>query len=117
MKKSIYRGTYRLVSWLSDKTGGAPFLVRWKVALAVVVLGISTSSLVGCEPGGGEVTCYEPVPPEVMCYDPVAPPEDENGNGEEGTGENGEGRTGGGGEEEEGVMCYAPVAPPEEGQQ
>jgi hypothetical protein len=118
MKKSVYRGAYNVVSWLSDRTGGASFLVRWKLALGVVILGLSTSSLVGCEPP--METCYVSPPEEAMtCYDPVVPPgnEEENGNGEEeGTGGNEEGTGQETGGEDDGVLCYAPVAPPEEEQ-
>lgn len=77
MKKSICTLAYKAVSGLSNLTGGASLLVKCKVALAAVVLGLSAASTTGC----GETSCYEPV---ATCYDPVAEyPEDDPQDGTE----------------------------------
>lgn len=83
MKQSLYRSAYRVVSWFSDKTGGWSFLVRWKVALAALVIGVSATTFTSCKPTCYEqVTCYDPVP---TCYiTPEEPcPEDGDGGKEE----------------------------------
>lgn len=66
MKKFFYKTAYRIVSWLTDLSGGKSFLIKWKTALAVVVIGFSTTAFTGCKPTS---TCYEPAVP--TCYDPV----------------------------------------------
>ncbi len=68
IKQAFYRLAYRAASRLSDISGGKALFVRWKVALAAVLLGFTAVSLTGCP---GETTCYEPVEP--TCYAPVAP--------------------------------------------
>ncbi len=62
MKKTLYKGAYKAVSALSDLTGGAPVVARWKVAIAAVVLSLSAGAMSGCKPG------------EVMCYATEEPP-------------------------------------------
>ncbi len=69
IKEFFYRIAYRIASRLSDISGGARFFVRWKVALAAVILGFSAVSLTGCP----RTTCYDAPAPEPTCYDPVAP--------------------------------------------
>jgi hypothetical protein len=99
MKKSLYKGAYRMVSVLSDITGGATPVTRWKVALGVAVLGLSAGAMTGCKP-------------VVTCYDPVIPPGEEETDAGRSTGQNPETE----GENDPGVMCYDPAMPPEEGQ-
>ena len=62
MKKHLTKFTYRIVSWLSDRSGGWSLFVNWKIALAAIMIGFSTGTLTSC--------CYAPVPEdeEVMCY-------------------------------------------------
>ena len=64
---AVYRFAYGAVSRLSNLTGGAALFVRWKVALAAVIISFSASSLTGCGPW---TTCYEPAE-EPTCYDPA----------------------------------------------
>ncbi len=71
MKQTFYRFVYRIVSRLSDITGGASVFVRWKVTLAAIILGCTAVSLTNCRPHTG---CYDQVAPPT-CYDPVAPEE------------------------------------------
>ncbi len=67
MKQSFYRFFYRLASRLSDITGGARPFVRWKVALAAVIIGFTSLS---CRPWNDtQTTCYDRAEP--TCYDPV----------------------------------------------
>ncbi len=113
MKKSLYTAAYKVASALSNLTGGATPVARWKVALGIAVLGLSAGAMTGCEL---HTECYAPVPPpDVMCYDPAVPPEtdpgqDDNGNGDDQGDGQGQGQTQGG---DDGVMCYAPALPPE----
>ncbi len=67
IKQAFYRFAYRIISRLSDITGGARLFVKWKVALAAVIIGFTATTLTGCE-----ISCYAPAEP--TCYDP-APPE------------------------------------------
>ena len=81
MKKYLSGIAYRLVSSLSDVSGGRPIFVRWKVALAAIVIGLSTTSLSSCRPFA---TCYKPAEPyeETLCYaivDEFEEGEDSNG--------------------------------------
>ncbi len=68
LKQAFYRFAYRLASRLSDITGGARLFVRWKVALAAIIIGFSATAL-SCRPPW--VSCYETAEP--TCYAPVAP--------------------------------------------
>ncbi len=102
MKKTLYKGAYKIVSGLSDLTGGASAVAKLKVALGMAILGMSAGMLTGCQP---HTTCYDPVP-ELMCYDPVAPqPKPETGT---------EPGTGGVTADNPDLLCYAPALPPDQ---
>lgn len=77
MKKYLYKSAYRVVSWLTDLSGGKSLLLKWKTALAVMVIGLSATATTGCKP-----TCYAPP----MCYDPAVEevaPQDNDAPGED----------------------------------
>ena len=57
MKTKIIKSSFRLFSFLAEKTGGWRIFVQPKLWLGVMLLGTATS-------------CIE-LPPEPMCYDPA----------------------------------------------
>ncbi len=97
MKKTVYKGAYRVVSALSDLTGGASPVTKWKVALGVVIMGLSTGVMTGCEP-------------QTTCYDPAIPPGEEGTDTRQEPGQN----PGTGQGDDPDVMCYAPALPPDD---
>lgn len=61
MKIKSYRTLYRIFSFLSDKTNGASLFVKYKLALGIILVGLTT---VSCDK-------EEEEDPPLMCYDPV----------------------------------------------
>lgn len=76
MRKKFYHGLFRIFSYLSDKTNGAPFLVRYKLILGTLIISLASScsgdkaKLVGKKTIEREpidtmqITCYEAVAPD-----------------------------------------------------
>ncbi len=66
MKVKSYRALYHIFSYLSDKTNGASLFVKYKLALGIVLVGLTT------------VSCSkeEEEEPTLMCYDPVTVPQE-----------------------------------------
>ena len=66
MKAKLYHTFYSLFSYLSDKTNGASLFVKYKLALGIVLVGLTT------------VSCSkeEEEEPTLMCYDPVTIPQE-----------------------------------------
>jgi len=56
MKIRSYRTLYRFFSFLSDKTNGASFFVKYKLALGALLIGLTT------------VSCDKEEEPEISCY-------------------------------------------------
>lgn len=82
MKQAFYRFAYRIASRLSDITGGAALFVKWKVAIAAVIISLSGTAITSCKP-----TCYDPGPtcyvPAPTCYiTPEEPCPEEGGDNE-----------------------------------
>ncbi len=101
MKKTLYKGAYRVVSALNDLTGGTSVVARWKVALGVVVLSLSAGALTGCNPNEEVVECYLTMEEDYV--DPGQNPDQgRGGEGDEGKGDDTD------------IMCYAPALPPED---
>lgn len=59
MKIKSYNFLYRIFSFMSDKTNGASFFVKYKLILGALLIGLST---VSCGDGEDE-------PEIIMCYD------------------------------------------------
>lgn len=66
MKAKFYHTFYHLFSYLSDKTNGASIFVKYKLALGIVLVGLTT---VSCSKDEEEE-------PPLMCYDPVTIPQE-----------------------------------------
>lgn len=65
MKVKSYRALYQIFSFLSDKTSGASLFVKYKLALGIVLVGLTT------------VSCSkEEEEPTLMCYDPATIPQE-----------------------------------------
>ena len=62
IKFSLFSSLYRFFSFLSDKSKGNVFFVKYKVLLGSLIIGLSAT---GC------ATRNET--PEIMCYDPAVP--------------------------------------------
>jgi hypothetical protein len=75
MKVKSYHALYRVFSFLSDKSNGASLFVKYKLALGIILVGLTT---VSCSKDEEE--------PPLMCYDPVSIPQETSVNNE-GTGE------------------------------
>lgn len=73
MKVKSYRTLYHIFSFLSDKTNGASLFVRYKLALGIILVGLTT---VSCSKDEEE-------DPPLMCYDPVSIPQEVSVNNEE----------------------------------
>lgn len=77
MKIRSYKILFRIFSYLSDKTNGARFFVKYKLLLGTLIIGLA-STVAGCKSKKAEITCYdmpadpEPIP-QIMCYEPIAP--------------------------------------------
>jgi len=74
MKLTSYRLLFRIFSFLSDKTNGASFFVRYKLLLGTLIIGIVSSY--SCKSSDKkQITCYdisiEPVQEEITCYLPA----------------------------------------------
>lgn len=61
MKIKSYRILFHFFSFLSDKTNGTPFFVKYKLLLGTIIIGLTTSS---CNKSKNTVTCYEISLPE-----------------------------------------------------
>ncbi len=66
MKIKSYRTLYHIFSFLSDKTNGASLFVKYKLALGIILVGLTT---VSCSKDEEE-------DPTLMCYDPVTVPQE-----------------------------------------
>lgn len=73
MKKRLYHSLFRVFSYLSDKTNGAPFVVKYKLIIGTLIIGLASS----CN-GGKEKTIekkeIDRKPIDTMlvtCYDAV----------------------------------------------
>lgn len=66
MKAKFYHTFYYLFSYLSDKTNGASIFVKYKLALGIILVGLTT---VSCSKDEEEE-------PPLMCYDPVIIPQE-----------------------------------------
>lgn len=100
MKKRLYRRLFRIFSYLSDKTNGAPFIVKYKLIIGTLIIGLASScngdkertvskKVIDRKPvNTTQITCYEAVapddtidnqvnqtpkfdPPTITCYDTV----------------------------------------------
>ena len=74
MKITTYRFLFRFVSFMSDKTGGLPLFVKYKLLLGTIIIGLGGSSCAGKT----RATCYDYTPidddnSQIMCYEPIAP--------------------------------------------
>jgi len=65
IKLSLFNSLFRFFSFLSDKSKGNAFFVKYKVLLGSLVLGLSVSGCTKDEPP--EIICYDTIP-EVTCY-------------------------------------------------
>ncbi len=67
---------FRLFSFLSDKTGGARFFVKYKLLLGTLIVGFIASAS-SCKPKKNDVSCYviatEPDSIYTTCYDTIPP--------------------------------------------
>lgn len=63
MKIKSYNFLYRIFSFMSDKTNGASFFVKYKLILGALLIGLSTVSC-GDEEKEPELMCYDPAPLE-----------------------------------------------------
>lgn len=75
MKKKLYHGLFHFFSYLSDKTNGAPFLVRYKLIIGTLIIGLA-SSCNGDKERLVEKKAIDREPIDTMmitCYDMVAP--------------------------------------------
>ncbi|MDU1889495.1 MAG: energy transducer TonB [Dysgonomonas sp.] len=73
MKKRSYHILFRIFSYLSDKTNGAPFFVKYKLIIGTLIIGLTATSCFKKKP---EPTCYVPLPiepEEVKGQDSVIP--------------------------------------------
>lgn len=93
MKVKSYRFLFRIFSYLSDKTNGAPLFVKYKLLLGTIIIGLTgvtgesckrvkTSYVPISEPvDTTQILCYEPVAPspednlQITCYDTIVPPQ------------------------------------------
>lgn len=78
MKITSYKILFRFLSYLSDKTNGAPLFVKYKLLLGTLIMGLVGTS--GCKSKKHDVLCYigvvEPLQEEVTCYKPAIPQND-----------------------------------------
>jgi len=77
MKINSYRFLFRLVSYLADKTNGASIIVKYKLLLGTLIIGLTSASCGRQNPQ--QPTYNEPVSPEpditqLTCYDTIIPP-------------------------------------------
>ncbi|MDU1889499.1 MAG: TonB family protein [Dysgonomonas sp.] len=75
MKIRSYKLLFRIFSYLSDKTNGAPLFVKYKLLLGTIIIGLtSMTSMTGCK-SRWVVMCYVPPaqPPveDITCYKPA----------------------------------------------
>lgn len=70
MKLKSYHILYRIFCTLSDKTGGFPLFVKYKLLLGTLILTLSAASC--AKKSTSKVTDEEEIP-QVMCYEPTAP--------------------------------------------
>ncbi|MDR2954346.1 MAG: TonB family protein [Prevotella sp.] len=72
MKLRSYKLLFRLFSFLSDKTNGASFFVKYKLLLGTVIISLVSSS--ACK-SKKEIVCYdvtiEPDVTQMTCYDTI----------------------------------------------
>jgi len=59
MKIKSYRTLYRFFSFLSDKTNGASFFVKYKLALGALLIGLTTVSCSNDEEEEMPIMCYD----------------------------------------------------------
>lgn len=71
MKLKSYNLLFRLFSFLSDKTNGAPFFVKYKLILGTLILGVVSSAKAKAQ--NNEVVLDDIDTVEIMCYEPTAP--------------------------------------------
>lgn len=77
MKRKSYNLLFRFFSFLADKTSGAPLLVKYKLLLGTLIIGIAGTSCTN--KSKTMVTCYDmSLPPDedslqITCYEPTAP--------------------------------------------
>lgn len=81
MKIRLYNDLFRILSYLSDKTNGAPFSVKYKLLLGSFIVGLTGVTGESCR---GVKTCYAAIlksiedSTQILCYDQVAPPRVDN---------------------------------------
>ncbi|MDU1889496.1 MAG: hypothetical protein E6767_02295 [Dysgonomonas sp.] len=71
MKIKSYNLLFRIFSYLSDKTNGAPFFVKYKLMIGTLIIGLTS---VSCGKAKQAVTCYDMQPVEadsvqITCYE------------------------------------------------
>ncbi|MDR1092041.1 MAG: hypothetical protein LBL79_13275 [Prevotella sp.] len=78
MKKKLYYFLFRIFSYLSDRTNGVSFIVKYKLIIGTLIVGMSACNAASGEgPKGKEAVEPEPVDTmNIVCYDPVVLPDD-----------------------------------------
>ncbi|MFV0536906.1 MAG: hypothetical protein ACK5M3_05965 [Dysgonomonas sp.] len=74
MKKRLYHSLFRVFSYLSDKTNGAPFVVKYKLIFGTLLIGLIGTS-VSCVKKN-QPNCYEALPvdtTQIIYKETVAP--------------------------------------------
>lgn len=62
MKLRLYKLLFCIFSFLSDKTNGTHFFVKYKLFLGTIIIGLT-----------GVACSSKSTPPQIMCYEPVVP--------------------------------------------
>ena len=75
MRKKFYHSLFRIFSYLSDKTNGTPFIVKYKLIIGSLIIGLASS----CNGDKERLVEKKAIDRQsvdsmqIICYEPVAP--------------------------------------------